>query len=218
MDRQSTAVLFEMLKGTRPASATALLAGVTRLYGLEVLNWDPTTLGMELESDMDDEPDANTFDKLMAAINVITTDTVYRDVAVFDDTINAFNDVGVSQEEDIPTVEELCLTVAEIFLLDPEPAVRTYGKTHWHHDVIKYCRVVLDDEGISTSPSVLHFVPDRGIRTPKMSIEAGPDELAEVFAAREARTKEINAWVDAQVLRIGQQLLSLGIDHSEVAD
>lgn len=204
-------VMQAALNGDRTIHASSLLAGFVGLYGLEALSWDPSTIDMELSDDFDGKIKNEVFDKLMAAVTAITTDTVYRDVGVFDSTISAFSGGGLSDEDDIPTVEELCLTVAELFVIDPAPEQVKFDAGRWHHDVRKYCRVVLDDEGFAISPAVLSWVPNRPPKVAAHS-EPNPAELAATIAEQEARAKEVDVWVDGHVEQIVQEVRDMGLN------
>lgn len=210
-DTDFTRRLRPLLAGDEPTSATVLLCACVRHFGVESLNWDPLTLLAEFDADFNIELPSDVFDRLMSAQSVLTNDLVYYNVPAFDETISCFNGAGLGSDDDMPTVEELCMTVAEIYLLDPEPAVTEREAGRWGHDIRNYCRLVLDDEGFSFSPRVLSWVPNR---TPDASTGVEPDEhaVASVFAEQEARTEEMDIVVDRHVERILQQLLSLGID------
>lgn len=197
------------LSGEVTAHATTVLAALVRHYGLEFLNWDPSTVEKEVEEDFSVELSSEVFDKIMAATTVVTTDRVYRDVGLFDEVVNSFVDLGLSEDEEAPTVEEIALTVAEIYLLDPAPEVRDLDAGRWHHDIRRYCRVVLDDEGMSYAPRVLDFVNDREVLSDE-------HHLAESIAEQESRRKEIDMWVDQQVMKIADELSAVGIDISEI--
>lgn len=202
--------------GEVEAHATTLMAVAVRNYGTDFLEWDPITIQIELEEDFGVELPSEVFDKVMAAVAVLTTDRVYYSVPLFDEVINSFVGLGFSTDEDTPTVEELCLTVAEIYLLDPEPSVAEREHQRWSHDIRRYCRVILDDEGFSYAPRVLDFVPDRQVSVPTGADEPDGSRLGSIIAEQEARRDEIDAWVDQQVEKIVAELQAVGINPSDI--
>lgn len=205
--------LRPVLEGRAPMYAATLVSVFVNQYGLEALNWDPTTIGEELVDDYGADIDSDVFDKLMAAITVLTTDRVYYDVETFDETINAFSGGGLGEDQDAPTVAEMALTVAQIYLLDPEPVVPKRGETVWAPAIAGYGRVVLDEEGFSDPPAILNFIPGKPSSI-LATDEPDPLLLASSLKERASKAHEIDRWVDQQVINIVNELATFGIDVS----
>ena len=57
--------------------ATTLVICFIDTYGTEGLDWDPMTIRSEIEEDFSVKISNNTFNRLMAGINIVTTDQFY---------------------------------------------------------------------------------------------------------------------------------------------
>lgn len=201
----------EYLTGKKRTYAPVLIGWFVRTYGLEALEWDPLTIEKEIEDDLGTEIDSDVFDMLMAAITAVTTDLVYLDVGVFDETVNAFNGDGLGEDMDSPTAFELASAVAQLYLIDPEPVLVKRGDSIWSPDIRAYARSVLDSEGITRSPRILDFVPSKA---PSIQQTDEPDPFYTQASIEEqaVKAREIDHAIDGLVVLIVQQLADLGIE------
>lgn len=193
--------------GESEAFATTLLGILMHAYGIDVLGWDGVTVQMEVKDDFGVEMPRPVYDKLMALITAMSTDSVYKDVALFDETISALNGEGVGVERGIPAVDDVAWTVAELRINDPEPVSRD-AKQPWGKNIQKYVRVVLDDEGMNRAPKILDFAAERGV--PKEGTDDA-QRYAAAWGSQELRADEIDEWVDAQIVALIEQLMGAGI-------
>jgi hypothetical protein len=193
--------------GDIPTFATVLLSCLLKTYGLDVLKWDGLTIQLQVKDDFGVEMPRLVYDKLMALISAITTTHIYEDVPLFDETVSALCGRGFGEEEDIPAVEDVAWTIAELQLNDPEPVGR-HKDVPYGHDIRKYVEVVLADEGFSIAPRILGFA-----KTSNVKAEGTGD--TEMFAAawgeKQAKADEIDKWVEDKVVILVQQLQTLGI-------
>ena len=195
-----------LLRGEGIAFATSLVAGLLKCYGTEALDWDPLTIQMELQSDFDVEINSKTFDKISALVNAITTETVYEDVAVFDETISALAGFGLNTQRDIPSVIDTAWAVAEIRLCDPVPVGRNPNNP-WSSNIRKYVRVVLNDEGLTIPPEILGFAPLTNVPDVRSSVSSYNDALqnAQLMAA------EVDKKIEDIAITMLGQLQYLGL-------
>jgi hypothetical protein len=147
------------------------------------------------------------YDKLMGLITALTTDLVYKDVAVFDETISALNGRGIGVEQSVPAVEDVAWAVAEIDLNDPDPVTRN-PKDPWKPDIKKYVRVVLDNEGFKIAPKVLEFAPN--VHIPQEGMD-DPSYYAGAWGSQQEKADEIDIWISGQITKLIEQLDLLGI-------
>ena len=68
--------------------ATTLVLCFIDVYGTEGLEWDPMTVRKEIEEDFNLKMPPKAFNKLMAGINVATTDQFYTSLPDFIDLCN----------------------------------------------------------------------------------------------------------------------------------
>jgi hypothetical protein len=204
--RQAVAPLFE---GKQETFATVLVGALLKMYGVEALSWDPVTIELQIKDDLGVEMPRRVYDKLMALVTALATDAVYDDVAVFDGFVSAINGMGVSQiDNSAPAVTDVSWAVTELAMNDPEPVGRT-GKTPWGRDVIRYIRAVLADEGVTIPPKALEFVGAAPVPMDKGSTGA---DYAGVWGVAQATADEIDAWVEAQAVKLVGALGEIGID------
>ena len=199
--------LTAYLKGEREAFATTLLSGLLMVYGLDLLEWDGPTIEMEVREDFELQIPRRVYDRLMAAITAITTDSVYHDVGVFDQTVASLAGHGVGVEKEAPTAEQLAWTVAELQLLDPEPVGRQ-AENPWSRQIQKYVRVALDLEGLKFPPKILKFAG----KTPLAKDGADdPQMYAGAWGSGQAQADEIDQWLEGRVVLLLRQLMDLGV-------
>jgi hypothetical protein len=200
-------VFTSMLSGERPTYASVLLAGLIRMYGPGVIEWDPSTVEMEVKEDFGVHMPRVVFDQVMCLISAISTDAVYRDVAVFDQFVNAVNRVGVQHEQEPPTTEELAWALTELAISDPEPV--GLPDQPFNKQIAAYCRVCLQDDGVMSPPSVLKFAMPT-----KVSDEwaDNPEMFASVYQSHEASANEIDQYCKSKVSKLLDDLEDLGIE------
>jgi len=211
LTREFIAAARPYLTGEAEAFATTLLSILLRAYGVDVFEWDPITVQMELKDDFGVEPPRRVFDKLMGLLSALSTDRIYKDVAVFDETVNALSGHGAGVDRDIPSVDEVAWAVAELTMADPEPVTRN-PEQPFGRDIQKYVRVVLDNEGMTIAPNVLGFAQSRA---PKAEGNADPDLFSGAWGAAQARGDEVDQWVEQMTGKLLQQLQSLGISFQQ---
>lgn len=196
--------LSPLLRGEGTPFATTLLAGLIRSYGVEMLEWDPTTLYLEIKDDFDVDMPRKNFDRLMGLLNAITTQTVYTEVEAFDETVSALAGYGVNTQQDIPTVLDVAWAVTEIRLADPAPVGREDNP--WSPNIGRYIRVVLDDEGMAVPPQCLDFVP-----MGKLPDSLEPTAYNDAFGSLKARADEIDQKINSIAVMMIGQLQYLGL-------
>jgi hypothetical protein len=194
--------------GASESFATTLAAILMKAYGPAVLEWDGLTIEMQVKDDFGVEMPRLVYDKLMALITALATDSIYKDVVLFDETVSALNGEGVGVERDIPSVDDVAWTVAELRINDPDPVGRD-PKKPWSPDIQKYVRVVLDDEGLRRTPRILDFAAERGV--PKEGMD-DVDHYAATWESQSRRADEIDKWVEDQIVVLIQQLVGAGIE------
>jgi len=212
-DWRRTAAQF--LSGETPTFGTVLVAIVLKAYGAAALNWDPLTLRVQLSEDFGAEVARVPYGKLMALINVITTDTVYRSVPVFDTTVHALaGDPGNGMEE-IPEVDDVAWAAVEITMADPEPPGIPGGRVPWSQDIAGYVGLALDREGISGEPKALFWARRRSVPTASDQTE-NPDFYNAAMGTAQAKATEVDALIDHRIEVLVDHLAQLGVKPGEL--
>lgn len=164
--------------------ATVLLAILIDSFGTECLNWEPETLRLEVDDTWNAMlPPAN-WDKVFAAMSVLTSDVFENSLEGF---INICNGLSGSGNDfnvyDPATIEEICLALAEISLLDPPEQGFKFNA-----EIQAYLATRLDYEGFMTAPKLL---------SPYAGLREGLDEPAGIDPTEE----EYKSHYDSQTKR-----------------
>lgn len=201
-----------LFAGEEPAYATTLLAALFMIYGLDVLEWDGLTIELEVKDDLGVEMPRRVYDKLMALIMALTTDTVYKDIPVFDEFVRSLNNHGAGSEQEVPPAVEVAWAVTELEMNDPEPVSREERDQRFSDNIRKYTRVVLDDAGLPIAPNALSFAADRAVGA------EGQDDnqhYAGAWGSAQAAAEEIDVDVERQAIELVHQLMKLGVEFPQ---
>lgn len=133
---------------------TSALAILLDKFGTECLEWDPTTLSLEMKGAFGSEPEEEVFDRIMATINVLTSNSFMVDVHAFMATCNTLN-FGVTMSGLwVPAdLDDVLWGVTEARLLLGDE----FNEDEISHDVKRYVGVLLQQEGVKDIPRVLAF-------------------------------------------------------------
>ena len=194
--------------GEEPTFATVLVAIMIKLYGPEVLEWDGLTYQLEIKELFETEMPRTVYDKMMALVTALATDAVYKNVEIFDETVNALNGHGVGVDQDIPSAAEVGWAVTELRLNDPDPATRS-PEQPWGRDIQKYVSVVLRDEGLNIPPKALDFAETKILEAEGTD---DPTQYAAAWQSGQSRADEIDQWIEGLVVTLLEQLMGLGIN------
>jgi len=196
-----TSIIKEALLDPETPS-TALLVIASDLLGEEMLQWDPTTIRMELaEVAAADIPPA-VLNRLMAAIEMVTTDGFYKDLPTFIRLCNAlFNGTLDSTTFDPADAAEIAWGITEALLIwpperdDDEP---------FDEKIVGYIGHVLADEGILQPPDVLGVgkLPTDMRSRIHANYSDDPTMYAAIHEVEKAKTDEINQLVKTRLAQL----------------
>lgn len=206
----------QYFSGKIPTYATTLVGILLRAYGAEALNWDPLTIRSQIKTDFGVEPSRRAYEKMMALVNAMTTDTVYRSVPVFDRTVNAMVDTPANEMDEVPGADDVAWTIVELLMADPEPPLIPGSKHPWSGDIARYVGVVLDNEGISGEPKGLEWAlrEDQPIA---QSLSDDPTMHAGAIKAASSGVDEINHIIQKRVGLLLEHLQDLGIEPAPIS-
>lgn len=211
-------VAATFLSGETPTFGTVLVAIVLKAYGAAALNWDPLTLRVQLREDFGTEIARSPYGKLMALINAMTTDTVYRSVPVFDTTVHALAGEPNDGMEELPGVDDVAWAVAEITMADPEAPRAPRGVVPWSTDIQGYVGLALDHEGIQGEPKVLFWARRSGSGAPVASdLATDPDFYNAAMGTAAAKATEVDGVIDERITVLVDHLSQIGVHPAEVA-
>ena len=135
--------------------ATVLLVLAVDLLGPDVLQWDPTTVRMELEELAGVKVSAASLNKLMAAVELVGTDGFYRDLPAYIRLCNVLYNGTLDLETFDPAdAGEIAWGITEALLIwPPDPQ----DDEPFDHKIVEYIGHALRDEGIMQPHDVLQL-------------------------------------------------------------
>ena len=169
--------------GSEPFGTTLLVQAIDA-FGSELTHWLPVSLREHFEEHYHCLLPPENFDKLQAALSIVTTDLFFKTAYRFNTIAQALFGNGFRPETPEPAdVEISCWAVTEGFLLwppdddEPEP---------FSDEVRRYLGARLHEEGFLQPPGILRFAlmpkqlarPEDFLRRPQLwnAIQAGQDE------------------------------------------
>lgn len=170
-------------------------------FGTEALEWDPATITMEIEEEFDVDLPQLTLDRLMVAIQILTTDKFFKSLPDFVTFCNVLDgDVYAPDTLDPADAEEVAWGITEALLIsppdddDPEP---------FTDEIRAYIGATLDKEGIINAPDILRIALRTARVSPNMEeFSDDPMMFNAIYDLEAGKTEDIN-----QSLRLKTQLL-----------
>jgi hypothetical protein len=200
------------------AFATSLLVLYADMFAgdPEAFEWDPQTIALELADELHDPIPETNFDRLMAAIMLVTTDLFYTSLPDFVNLCSILNGVAAHAELWNPTdAVETAWGITEGVLIYPPDTEEVFSD-----DIRRYIGAVLNNEGIIQPPDVLKI----GIRD-DVPAESGPADFTDdpilfnsIYKFEGAKTEEVNRVLHEGLLALGLQLQSLPLREGDASN
>ena len=147
-------ILTEMWKSPQTFGIVLLTVFLDR-FGTEALQWDPATIVMEVEEEFDVDLPQVAIDKLMVAINILTSDAFYNSLPDFITFCNVLSgDTYRPDMFDPADSAEVAWGMTEGLLIAP-PEDDEDGP--FNDEIRAYIGAVLDSEGIINAPDILQI-------------------------------------------------------------
>lgn len=200
--------------------ASVLLTAFLDAFGTEALEWDPSTIAMEIEDEFNVDLPQTSFDKLMAAIQILTTDRFYKSLPDFITFCNVLDgDEYNPSTFDPADAEEVAWGITEALLIsppdenDPEP---------FSDEIRAYIGAVLDREGIINPPDILRIALRVARVAPSIQdFSDDPQMFNAVYDLETGKTEDINRTIVLRTQLLAAQLGALNLQNGnakQVAD
>ena len=197
--------------------ATTLLTLFIDTYGTEALDWDPLTIQSEIEQDFAAKLPRAVFDRLMAAIAVLSTDSFFRSLPDFINLCNVIN--GDSFD---PTVfdpadaGECAWAMTEALLISPPDDEE---EEPFSQDIVDYLGEVIKSEGILTPPDILKVSLRKDAREliekVKYDFSDDPEMFNAIFDTEKSKTDDINNLVKSRLVELVGQLEAIPLNNGD---
>lgn len=197
--------------------ATTLLIWALDTLGPECLYWHPQTLKAEVEKHAGCPITKGNFDKLMAAIAIVTTDVFFRDVSRFIQLANVLAGDDFEPDEFDPADSVECAwAITEALLLWPPDAENSEP---FSDDIRHYLRFILREEGYVVAPDILRIAIDHDLR-PSINADFADDPVmfSAMYENQQAKTQEVEDIIRLNLIEMMEQLKTLPLTQGSTAE
>lgn len=192
--------------------ASVLLTLFLDRFGTEALEWDPATIAMEVEEEFDVELPQLSLDKLIVAIQILTTDRFFKRLPDFVAFCNVMDgDPFRPDTFDPADAEEVAWGITEALLIsppddnDPEP---------FTDEIRAYIGAVLDSEGIINPPDILRIALRVARVSPSIKdFSDDPMMFNAVYDIEAGKTEDINRAMALKTELLVAQLAALQLKN-----
>lgn len=200
--------------------STVLLTLFLDRFGTEGLSWDPGTIAMEVEDEFNVHLDQGPLDRLMTAIQLVTTDRFYKSLPDFVAFCNILGGEDYNPEMwDPADAEEVAWGITEALLIWPPD---DDDKEPFNEEIRAYIGAVLDSEGIINPPDILRIALRAARVSPSIDdFSDDPDMFHAVYDLESGKTEDINNTIVMKTQLLAAQLAALHLntgDTKQVAD
>lgn len=195
--------------------ASVLLTLFLDRFGTEALQWDPTTITLEIEEEFGVDLSQLSLDKLFVAIQIMTTDKFYKSLPDFISFCNVLSgDTYRPDMWDPADAEEVAWGVTEGLLLyppeddDPEP---------FTDEIRSYIGAMLDREGLINPPDILRIALRQARVSPAIEdFSDDPTMFNAVYDLEEGKREDIEQTVRMRTKLMAAQFRALKLKTGAV--
>ena len=195
--------------------ASVLLTLFLDRFGTEALQWDPTTITLEIEEEFSVDLSQLSLDKLFVAIQIMTTDKFYKSLPDFISFCNVLSgDTYRPDMWDPADAEEVAWGVTEGLLLyppeddDPEP---------FTDEIRSYIGAMLDREGLINPPDILRIALRQARVSPAIEdFSDDPTMFNAVYDLEEGKREDIEQTVRMRTKLMAAQFRALKLKTGAV--
>jgi hypothetical protein len=186
-------------------------------FGPELLDWDPETISMELAAEYGEVPQGN-YNQLMAAIELVTSDTFYVSLPDFIRLCNTlYNGTFNPAEFDPADAGEVSWGITEAMLIWPP---ERDNENPFAEDILGYIRHAVREEGIMVPPDILRLGIQKGDNlwnNVQATFSDDPVMFNAIYDVERSKTDEINEMVKSRLSILLNQLDALDLEHGDGA-
>ena len=197
--------------------ASVLLAAYLDAFGTEALDWDPTTATLEIEQEFDVDLPQGSLDKLMVAVQMLTTDKFYRNLPDFITFCNVLSgDEYRPDMWDPADAEEVAWGITEAMIIYPP---EDNELEPFNDEIRAYIGAVLDAEGLMNPPDILRIALRVGRVSPNMEdFSDDPTMFNAVYDLEEGKKEDINQTIISRTKRLADQFAALKLQNGKTEE
>lgn len=197
---------------SRETFASVLLTMFLDSFGTEALGWDPATITLEIEEEFNVDLPQLALDKLLVAIQILTTDQFFKSLPDFNDFCNVL--CGATYRPDMwdpADAEEVAWGVTEALLISPPDE---NDKEPLTEEIRAYIGAVLDSEGIINPPDILRVALRAARVSPSIEdFSDDPTMFNAIYDLEAGKTADINQSIRMKTELLIAQLAALNLQN-----
>ena len=194
--------------------ATALLVLALDRYGMELLDWHPSTIKQEIEEDFNVRLPTQNLHKLLAAITILTTDRFERSLPSFIWICNVLTDDTLDPTVfDVATVEEMAWGITEALLISPPD-----NDEYFHDEIRWYIGAMLNEEGVVNPPDILRLAIRDDAEDPLNSFADDPVMYAALYQSQADKSGDLKQLIRDSLTELLKQLESLPLENGDTQE
>lgn len=196
--------------------ATPMVIGLLDVYGMEVLEWLPETLCLEIQDDFQVPLQEPLLSRVLTGFALLTTDDFYKSLPDFVMHCNILSGDSFNPEMwDPADAGECAWGITEAMLLSPP---EEDDEEPFAPEITAYIGAVLDSEGIMTAPDVLRIAvrsqPDFDLG----AFAEDPELGGAVTQFENSKSEEINQLIMTGMQKMMSQLQELPLENGSAKD
>lgn len=189
--------------------ATCLLLMAVDSWGLECIEWEPETFSSAVRDTFDTELDGLNYDKLNAAISLLSTNLYHRNPQAFCAVNKALSFKSIQPNEfNVCSLDDVLWGTTEAQLIEGQEEFIEQGFTQ---DISRYVGQLLEAEGVTNPPSNVKFAKiDESYLDANRNAEFEDPMVWKMTMQREEEaTEEMNKFMGVNLRRLFLQLQQL---------
>lgn len=207
---------FASLIQSPETTGSALLVGLVDALGYEVLEWDPTTIRMEIEAEWHAKPPQINLDKIQSLLTYLTTNLFYTSLEAFGHICCALNDEEADFEHySMPDISQMAWAVAECTLLQP-PKPGDPADT-FSEEIKDYIRAQLEVEGFTRVPKMLAGVVVIADKSEDIESTFNDEGITakSYFDSQMRKVLEVDQYVSMKLIQLMTEISALQLQHAD---
>jgi len=184
-------------------------------FGTEGLTWDPATITLEIEEEFDVDLPQLSLDRLMVAIQLLTTDRFFKNLPDFISFCNVLNGDEYQPELwDPADAEEVAWGITEALLIAPPEENDPFTE-----EIRAYIGAVLDREGIINPPDILRIALREARVSPSIEdFSDDPEMFNAIYDLESGKTEDINQTIRFKTKLLIAQLRALSLENGRTEE
>lgn len=191
--------------------ATPMVIGLLDIYGMEVLEWLPETLCLEIQDDFQVPLQEPLLSRVLTGFTILTTDDFYKSLPDFVMHCNILSGDSFNPDMwDPADAGECAWGITEAMLLSPPEEA---DEEPFAPEITAYIGAVLDSEGIMTAPDVLRIAVRSSPDFDLGAFAEDPELGGAITQFENSKSEEINQLIMTGMQKMMSQLQELPLEN-----